>query len=132
MAGDVERFGSGGPWEEQIGYSRVVRAGSLIFVSGCTAVGDDGQIVGGASAYEQAREAIARIAAAVEQAGATLEDVVQTRMYLTDAQLWEEVGRAHREAFGAHPPTATLIEVQSLLDPRMLVEIDATAFAPPT
>ena len=128
----MERFGSSGPWEQAVGHSRVVRAGSLVFVAGCTAVGPDGELIGGASAYAQAVQACQNIEAALGQAGATLADVVQTRMYVTDIARWEEVGRAHAEAFGAAPPVSTMVEVSALIDPRILVEIEAVAYVSET
>jgi enamine deaminase RidA (YjgF/YER057c/UK114 family) len=123
----IQRFGSGGPWEERIGYSRVVRAGDLVFVSGCSAMAEEGYVIGAASVYEQAAEALRRLSAALEQAGARVEDVVQTRMYVVDVERWEEVARAHREVFAAAPPAAALVAVSALIDPRLLVEIEATA-----
>jgi enamine deaminase RidA (YjgF/YER057c/UK114 family) len=128
----IERFGSGGPWEQAVGYSRVVRAGSLVFVAGCTAVGPDGELVGGASAYAQAVQACRNVVDALAQAGASPADVVQTRMYVTDIARWEEVGRAHAETFGAAPPVASMVEVSALIDPRILVEIEAIAQASET
>ena len=124
----VERFGSSTPWEPVIGYSRVVRAGPHVHVSGCTAVGADGVILGGASVYEQARHALANVEAALAQAGATIADVVRTRMYITDISRWEELGRAHGEVFGDARPATAMVEVSRLLDPRMLVEIEAEAY----
>ena len=126
----VERWGSGGPWEATVGYSRVVRAGELVLVSGCTAVGEDGDVVGEGNVYLQAQQAIANIARALEQAGASLADVVRTRVYLLDAKRWEEAGRAHGEAFADIRPANTMLEVAALIDPRLLVEIEAEAYAP--
>jgi enamine deaminase RidA (YjgF/YER057c/UK114 family) len=123
----IERFGSGGRWEERVGYSRVVRAGQLVFVAGCTGVAADGALVSD-DAYEQARQACANVLAALEQAGAGAADVVQTRMYVTDVERWEAVGRAHAEAFGAAPPVTAMVQVSRLIDPRMLVEVEAVAF----
>ena len=123
----IERYGSGGRWEAAAGYSRAVRAGSLVFVAGCTAVGPDGELVGGASAYEQMLQACRNVEAALTMAGATTAELVQTRMYVTDIARWEEVGRAHAEAFGAAPPASAMVEVQALIDPRMLVEVEAVA-----
>lgn len=123
----IERFGSGGPYEAAIGYSRAVKAGPFVFVAGCTAM-HDGQLVGGDDAYEQMRQACANVIAALEQASATAADLVQTRMFVTDAARWEQVGRAHAEAFGAAPPASAMLEVQALIDPRMLVEVEALAF----
>jgi enamine deaminase RidA (YjgF/YER057c/UK114 family) len=125
----VERFGSDGPWEQAVGYSRAVRAGPLVFVAGCTGVLPGGELVGG-GAYEQARQACANVVAALERAGASPADVVQTRMYVTDIAQWEQVGRAHAEAFGAAPPAASMVEVTGLIDPRMLIEVEAVAFVP--
>jgi enamine deaminase RidA (YjgF/YER057c/UK114 family) len=126
----VERWGSGGPWEATVGYSRVVRAGELVLVSGCTAIGEDGDVVGEGNVYLQAQQAIANIARALEQAGASLTDVVRTRVYLLDATRWEEAGRAHGEAFADIRPANTMLEVAALIDPRLLVEIEAEAYAP--
>jgi enamine deaminase RidA (YjgF/YER057c/UK114 family) len=123
----IERHGSGGPWEAAIGYSRAVRAGVLVFVSGCTAVGPDGEVVGGASAYEQAVQACRNLASALALAGAGPADLVQTRMFVTDISRWEEIGRAHAEAFGSEPPTSAMVEVKALIDPRMQVEIEGIA-----
>ncbi|MGI9016481.1 MAG: RidA family protein [Euzebya sp.] len=124
----VERLGSGGPWEDIVGYSRVVRAGPFLFVAGTTAVTAEGAVQGGASPYDQARYALEGVADALSRVGATLSDVVRTRIYLTDADHWEEVARAHREALGQVRPAATMVEVSRLLDPRLLVEIEATAY----
>jgi enamine deaminase RidA (YjgF/YER057c/UK114 family) len=116
----IERFGSGGPYEAAIGYSRAVKAGPFVFVAGCTSPG--------AGAYEQTRGACAAAIAALEKAGASAADAVQTRMYVTDIALWEQVGRAHAEAFGAAPPAAAMVEVTALIDPHMLVEVEVVAF----
>ncbi|MCW2966781.1 MAG: endoribonuclease [Solirubrobacteraceae bacterium] len=126
----IERFGSGGPFEGAVGYSRAVRAGDFVYVAGCTAVGDVGQIIGGDDAYAQALQACENVIAALAQAGGGAEDVVQTRIYVTDVARWEAIGRAHAEAFGAAPPVASMVQVSGLIDPRMLVEIEAVAFVP--
>lgn len=131
MRAPIERWGSGGPWEATVGYSRVVRAGDLVLVSGCTAVGEDGAIVGEGNAYLQAVQAIANATRALDLAGARREDVVRTRLYVTDIARWEDVGRAHGEAFGDVRPVTTMVEVGALIDPRLLVEIEAEAYAPP-
>ncbi|MFL5845695.1 MAG: RidA family protein [Solirubrobacteraceae bacterium] len=123
----IERFSSGGPWEKAVGYSRAVRAGNLVFVAGCTGVGEDGEVVPG-GAYEQAAQACRNVAAALELAGAGVADVVQTRMYVTDIAQWEAVGRAHAEVFGAAPPVSAMVQVSGFISPAMVVEIEATAF----
>ena len=122
----IERHGSGGPFEQLVGYSRVVRAGSHIWVSGCTSVVDG--VVVGETPGEQLTIAIDNVANALEQAGAALSDVVRTRMYVTDASRYEEVGRAHAAAFEAIRPASAMIEVKGFVDPRMLVEIEADAY----
>ena len=118
---------SGGPWEPLVGYSRAVRVGPHIYVSGTTAMTPEG-LVGPGDAYAQARQALDTIAAALAEAGAGMEHVVRTRMYVTDIERWEEVARAHRERFGDVWPAATLVAVSRLVDPGMLVEIEVEAY----
>lgn len=129
--GGIERFASGGPWEERFGYSRAVRAGDLVFVAGTTAVDEDGVVRGIGDAGEQTAFICERIAAALAAAGARMDQVVRTRMFVTDISRGEEIGRAHRAAFGAHPPATAMVQVAALLDPRMLVEIEAVAYVGP-
>jgi enamine deaminase RidA (YjgF/YER057c/UK114 family) len=126
----IERHGSGTPWEPVVGYSRVVRAGDLVLVAGTTATTADGAIAGLGEASAQTRQALENVAAALALAGARLEDVVRTRMSVTDISLWEEIGRAHGEVFGEIRPVTAMVQVAALIDPRMLVEIEAEAWAP--
>jgi len=118
---------SGAPWEGAVGYCRAVRLGSHVAVSGTAPVGDDGEVVGVDDAYVQAQRCIVIIGEALERAGASLSDVVRTRMFVTDIGRWEEIARAHKEAFGEVSPATTMVEVARLIDPDMLVEIEADA-----
>lgn len=120
---------SGGPWEGKIGYSRAVRVGAHVSVSGTTAMTPSG-LVGKADPYAQTLQALKTIEAALQQAGARISDVVRTRIYLTNIEQWQEVGRAHGEVFGEIRPAATMIEVKRLIDSDMLVEIEADAIIP--
>ena len=132
MSADGRRLvSSGSPWEEPVGYSRAVRVGRQVWVAGTTAALPGGGAVGGDDAYEQAREALRRIADALHGAGARIEDVVRTRMYVTDIGRWEQVGRAHGEVFAAVRPASTMIGVRALVHPALLVEIEADAVVPP-
>ena len=124
---DVQRYGSGGPFEEFVGYSRVVRAGDFVFVSGCTSV-VDGEVVHAGEPAAQTRQAVENVRSALARVGGTLADVVRTRMFVTDIGRWEEYGQVHGEAFGEIRPAATMVEVSALIDPRMLIEIEADAY----
>ena len=124
----IERFGSGGPWEQRFGYSRAVRAGDLVFVAGTTAVDEDGVVLCPGDAGGQVAVVLDAIEAALERAGARMEQVVQTRMYVTDISRGEEIGRAHGDRFGVIAPASAIVQVAALLDPRMLVEIEAVAY----
>ena len=122
-----ESFSSAAPWEAIVGYSRAVRTGPFIAVTGCASVGPDGELVGEGDPYAQATRCIEVIREVLESAGAGLTDVVRTRMFVTNIDQWEEIGRAHKEAFGDIMPATTMVEVSRLIDPRMLVEIEADA-----
>jgi enamine deaminase RidA (YjgF/YER057c/UK114 family) len=124
----VERHGSGVEYESLAGYSRVVRAGSHVWVAGCTATTEDGAIAGPGDAYVQAQQTLSNLEAALAQVGGRLEDVVRTRMYVTDISQWEAVARAHGEVFADIRPVTAMLEVSALIDPRMIVEIEADAF----
>ena len=125
----VRRVSSGTAWEPVVGYSRAVAAGDFVFVSGCTSVAG-AELVHQGDAYGQAAQAIGNAAAGLAGLGASLDDVVQTRMYVTDISRWEEIARAHAEAFGAVRPAATMVQVAALIDPGLLVEIEVVAYRP--
>jgi enamine deaminase RidA (YjgF/YER057c/UK114 family) len=122
-----KRISSGGPWEEVVGYSRAVRAGNHVFVSGTTSAQADGTVYGGDDIYLQAKRSFEIIERALGEAGASLRHVVRTRMFVTDISRWEDVGRAHGEAFREVRPAATMVEVSRLIDPAILVEIEVEA-----
>jgi enamine deaminase RidA (YjgF/YER057c/UK114 family) len=126
----IERHGSGGPWEDRVGYSRVVRSGDLVWVAGCTATLPDGTLAALGDPYAQAVQAIENVAAALDRVGASPVDVVRTRISIIDRDHADAVGRAHAEAFGDARPVAAIYVVAGLIDPRMLVEIEADAVSP--
>ncbi|HSB45769.1 MAG TPA: RidA family protein [Nitrospira sp.] len=121
-----QNISTGGPWEDKIGYSRAVRTGSSVYVSGSTAMTPSG-LVGKGDPYAQTIQTFKTIEAALKQAGASLNDVVRTRIYMANIDQWQEVGRAHGEIFGNIRPATTMVEVNRLIDPDMLVEIEADA-----
>ena len=124
---DRRRISSGSPYEPKIGFSRAVRAGDTVYVSGTVAWGEDGRLVGEGDVYAQAKQAIANIEKALIEAGASLNDVVRTRIYLIDISRLEEAARAHGEAFGEIRPASSMVEVSALAEPQMLVEVEAIA-----
>ena len=125
----TRRVSTGTGWEPVVGYSRAVAAGDYVFMAGCTSV-EGAEFVHEGDAYAQTAQALRNVAAGLEPLGLGLADVVQTRILVTDISRWQEYGQAHREAFGDTMPAATMIEIARLVDPRMLVEVEAVAYRP--
>lgn len=121
------RVFSGAPWESKVGYCRALRSGSLVFVTGTAPVGPDGRTFAPGDAYAQTRRCLEIIESAINQLGACRDQIVRTRLFVTDISRWEDYGRAHREFFEASPPCATMVEIRRLVDPQMLVEIEVDA-----
>lgn len=122
-----ENFSTNTKWEPIVGYSRAVKVGNMVFVTGTTATDADGNIVGVGDAYAQAKQALANIERVLARAGATMKDVVRTRIFVTDISRWEEVGKAHAEHFREIRPATTMVEISKLIVPEMLVEIEVDA-----
>ena len=127
---EFQRVFSGAPWESVVGYCRAVRAGNHVYVTGTAPVAEGGGVHAPGDAHGQARRCLEIIASALSEMGIGMDRVVRTRMFVTDISRWRDYGRAHQEVFGEHPPATTMVEVSRLIDPQMLIEIEADAVAP--
>ncbi len=127
---EFRRTFTGAPWESKVGYCRALRAGDHIYVTGTVSVAEGGGVHARGDAYGQARRCFEIIERALSDLNADLSSVVRTRMFVTDISRWQEFGRAHGEVFGKHPPATTMVEVKALIDPEMLIEIEADAVSP--
>lgn len=127
---EIKKISSGGKWEVIVGYSRAIRAGSRVMVTGTTAVDESGLIVGAGDAYRQTIYIFQKIKKYLEEAGSSIEQVVWNRMFVTDISKWEEIARAHAEIFGKIKPCATMVEIKGLINPDMLIEIETEAIVP--
>jgi isochorismate pyruvate lyase len=123
----VKRFFSGAPWETKVGYCRALRNGQNVYVSGTAPIGKDGNVVGVGDAYAQTKRCLEIIEEALTNLNCPMAAVVRTRMFVTDISLWSEYGKAHKDFFGEFPPTTSMVEVKSLIDPAMLIEIEVDA-----
>jgi enamine deaminase RidA (YjgF/YER057c/UK114 family) len=128
---EFKRTFSGSPWEPKIGYCRAIRAGNHIYVTGTAPVGENGEVVGPGDAYAQTKRCFEIIEKALKNLDASLQDVVRTRMFVSDISKWQDYGRAHGEIFAKFPPATTMVEVKSLIDPKMMVEIEADVVCSP-
>jgi len=125
-----QRSFSKAPWEQMVAYCRALRSDNMIFVTGTTALGERGEVVGPGDAYAQTRRCLEIIDTSLRELGADLTCVVRTRMFVTDIARWEDYGRAHRDCFAHHPPATTMVEISRLIHPDMLIEIEADAIVP--
>jgi enamine deaminase RidA (YjgF/YER057c/UK114 family) len=123
----IGRTFSGAPWEKKVGYCRAIRMGNTIAVTGTTSITDDGKVFAVGKPYDQAKRCLEIIEKAIAQLGASRRDIIRTRIFVTDIKHWQEFGRAHGEFFADHPPATTMVEIKALIDPSMLVEIEADA-----
>ncbi len=127
---EFQRAFFGAPWESLVGYCRAIRVGNYIFVSGTAPVGDDGKTFAPRQAYEQTKRCLEIVEGALRKLGADRSSIVRTRMFVTDVKLWREFGRAHKEFFGERVPVTSMVEIKSLIDSEMLIEIEADAICP--